>query len=191
MLRTLLFSIFLTGLAFADRSKDYQEWHEKSRSSKDTGTIDYYIGEYQKRINADPKDQLAKVYLGSAYTLRSAESFWGPKKLEYLKKGGKLMDDAVAAAPKDPRVRFIRATNAYQVPKRFKRRDIAVMDFTMLLPIAEKGGHGLTIRERQAMLFYAWKTFQEEGQATLAERAKKACHQLDPKSWYGEQVAGS
>ena len=66
------------------------------------------------------------------------------------------MDEAVDGAPNDPRVRFIRAVNGYKVPKRFKRRSVAVSDFTILLPIAESGGHGLTKRERQAMLFYAW-----------------------------------
>ena len=189
MQRIFLILATVTCIASADRLKDYQEWHEQCLTCEDAETIDRYINEYQKKLNENPDDHLAKVYLGSAYTLRSAESFWGPKKLEYLKKGGELMDEAVTSAPHDPRVRFIRGVNSYKVPKRFDRRDIAVRDFTVILPIAEKGAKGLTIRERQAMIYYAWKTFDEEGHDALAQRAKTSCHRIDPKSWYGQQAA--
>lgn len=180
----------LTVAARADRVSDYHKWQQACVEADDAKVIDAYIAKFQARLDADPKDQLAKVNLGSAYTLRSAESFWGPKKMEYLKKGGALMDEAVAAAPKDPRVRFLRAANSYRVPKRFGRRSLAVDDFRILMPIAIKGGHGLKRRERQAMLYYAWRTFEEEGQLAEAAKARAACHRLDTKSWYGKQ-AGS
>lgn len=189
MFRIIIFTALLTGSARAGKADDYQQWHEQCQRAKDTTTIDHMIDRYQSRLESDPEDQLAKVYLGSAHTLRSAESFWGPTKLEHLKKGGALMDAAVAAAPNNPRVRFIRAVNGYKVPKRFKRRSVAVSDFVVLVPIAEKGGHGLSKRERQAMLFYAWKTFSEENQIANAARAKQACHTLNPKSWYGQEAA--
>lgn len=188
-----MFPIFMimglfVSIAHADLTQDYQKWHQECLNGDDVTTIDQVIERFQTQLDSDPKDHLAKVYLGSAYTLRSAESFWGPKKLEYLKRGGTLMDEAVKAAPKDPRVRFIRAVNGYKVPRRFKRRAIAVSDFLILLPLAEKGRHGLTKRERQAMLFYAWKTFSEEGRIASAERAKQACQKIDPRSWYGQET---
>ena len=189
MFRIFLLTLLLSCPSQAGKVDDYQKWHDECQNAKDTATIDQIIERYQKRLDADPNDQLAKVYLGSAHTLRSAETFWGPKKLEYLKKGGALMDEAVAAAPNDPRVRFIRAVNAYKVPKHFKRRPVALSDFTTLLPIAEKGGHGLTKSERQAMLYYAWRTFSEEAQPTHAAQAKQSCHDLDPTSWYGQETA--
>ncbi len=185
----LFLTVLISGLAHAGTIADYQKWHEQCQNATDTATIDQIIERYQRCLDADPNDQLAKVYLGSAHTLRSAETFWGPKKLEYLKKGGALMDEAVDAAPNDPRVRFIRAVNAYKVPKHFKRRPVALSDFATLLPIAELGGHGLTKRERQVILFYAWKTFSEEAQLAKAAQAKQSCHTLDPTSWYGQETA--
>ncbi|MEP4076962.1 hypothetical protein [Haloferula sp.] len=189
MLRVLLTCLLLTIAVRADRVNDYHEWQQACVNAKDAKVIDGYIARFQSRVDADPKDHLAKVNLGSAYTLRSAESFWGPKKLEYLKKGGKIMDEAVAAAPKDVRVRFLRATNAYRVPKRFGRRPVAVADFQILMPVAIKGGHGLKMNERQAILFYAWRTFQEEGRVADAAKAKVGCHRLDKGSWYGKETA--
>ena len=179
--------IFVTA-GWADRAGDYHEWQQACVNATNAGEIDGYIARFQARLKADPKDHLAKVNLGSAYTLRSSKSFWGPKKMEYLKKGGRLMDEAVAAAPQDPRVRFLRAANSYRVPRRFGRRSVAVEDFKVLMPVATEGGRGLSVRERQAMLFYAWKTFEEEGHAAEAAQAKTACHQLDKTSWYGRET---
>ena len=189
MLRWLTILSLLFGLAQADNVSDYKEWHEKCLASKDAKLIDGYIAKFQARFDADPTDQLAKVYLGSAYTLRSAASGWGPKKLEYLKKGGRLMDEAAGSAWHNPRVRFLRGANGYKVPKRFKRRPVAVEDFSYLLPIAIKGGHGLSVRERQAMLYYAWRTFDEEGHKEKAGQARNHCRQLDPSSWYGKEAS--
>ena len=186
--RWMLLVALMTGLTSADDVADYQAWHDKCLAASDAKVIDGYIARFQAKFDADPSDQLAKVYLGSAYTLRSAASGWGPKKLEYLKKGGKLMDEAAGAAWTNPRVRFLRGTNGYKVPKRFKRRRVAVEDFTYLMPIAIKGGHGLSQRERQAMLYYAWRTFDEEGHKEQAAKAKAHCHQMDPSSWYGKEA---
>lgn len=186
--RWMLLLPLLLGSLLGDDVSDYKEWHERCLATDDAKVIDQYIGKFQARFDADPDDQLAKVYLGSAYTLRSAASGWGPKKLEYLKKGGRLMDEAAGEAWDNPRVRFLRGANGYKVPKRFKRRPVAVQDFTYLLPIAIKGGHGLSVRERQAMLYYAWRTFDEEGHKEMAAQAKAHCHRLDPSSWYGKEA---
>jgi len=188
MLKWMVILMLAAGLARADKVSDYQEWHDKCLATDDVKVIDSYIARFQARFDADPSDQLAKVYLGSACTLRSAASSWGPKKLDFLKKGGRMMDEAAGADWHNPRVRFLRGTNGYKVPKRFKRRPVAVEDFTYLMPIAIKGGHGLSQRERQAMLYYAWRTFDEEGHKEKAARAKSACHQMDPSSWYGKEA---
>jgi hypothetical protein len=185
----VILAALLAGPLHADRVRDYLAWHEACLASEDAPTIDRYIARYRARLDADPDDHLARVYLGSAHSLRSAESGWGPAKLKHLKRGGQLMDEAVAAAPDDPRVRFVRGVNGYKVPKRFKRRELAVKDFLVVMPLAEKGGHGLSARERQAMLYYAWKTFGEEGHEAAAKRARAACHRIDPESWYGGQTA--
>ena len=189
-MRVMMLLAMLAGLAQADRIRDYHEWQQACVNAKDAGTIDGYIAKFRQCLDSNPGDHLARVNLGSAYTLRSAETFWGPKKFDYLKKGGKLMDEAVTAAPNDARVRFLRAANAFRVPQRFGRRQVAVADFEILLPVAIQGGQGLSVRERQAMLYFAWQTFAEEGKADDAEKARSACHRLDPQSGYGQKAAG-
>lgn len=165
----------------------YLEWHNACLSGK-TKDIDPHIKKYEAQLKADDNDQLARVYLGSACALRAKASFWGPTKLKYLKRGQKLMDAAVNAAPNDPRVRMVRAIGSYKVPKRFNRRPIAVADFEKLLPLASKNTSALDTNERQAILYYAWLTFKEENHKD-AQKAKKRCHQLAPDSKYGKLTA--
>jgi len=162
----------------------YLEWHNECLDG-DVKTIDTQIARYETAIENDANDQLALVYLGSACALRSKASFWGPSKLKYLKRGQKLMDEAAAAAPNDPRVLMVRAIGSYRVPKRFNRRPIAVADFEKLLPIVNNSSSDLQLNERQAILYYAWLTFKEEGHKD-AQKAKNLCHQLDPASKYGK-----
>lgn len=186
----LLFAFFVAfqGDLKALTAADYQAWHEQCLAAKNTKPIDEIIVRFQAVVDADPKDHVAKVYLGSAYTLRSAESGWGPKKLEYLKKGCRIMDEAVAAAPADPMVRLVRGVNSYRLPKRFKRRPLAVEDFTVIVPIAEVGTKGLSDSDRQVIFYYAWRTFKDDGKKEEAEKARKACHEIAPDSWFGNEA---
>ena len=139
----------------------YLEWHDKCMTD-DTKVIDAHIEQFEAKLKEDPKDQLARAYLGSACALRAKASFWGLTKLKFLKRGQKLMDEAVTSAPDNPRVRLVRAIGSYKVPKRFDRRPVAVADFEKLVPMASKGHPSLQTNERQVILYYAWLTFKEE-----------------------------
>ena len=63
---------------------------------KELGKFDS-IEDFEAKLKEDPKDHLARAYLGSACALRAKAGFWGPSKLKYLKRGKKLLDDAVTA----------------------------------------------------------------------------------------------
>lgn len=162
----------------------YHQWHNICLKG-DSKEIDLQIERYEGRLKANDNDQLARVYLGSACALRAKSSFWLTSKLKYLKRGQSMMDEAVTKAPREPRVRMIRAIGSYKVPKRFGRRKIAVTDFEKLLPAASDKHSNLQKNERQVILYYAWKTFKEEGHRD-AGRAKSLCHNLDPHSKYGK-----
>lgn len=190
LLKFLLLLVLMPAVALAAQREDYLRWHEACLAADDAKTIDGYIARYEEALAERPDDLLAKVYLGSAHTLRSAESGWGRAKLEHLKKGGRMMDEAVAAAPDDSRIRFVRAVNCYRVPKRFDRRPIAVEDFRRLIPVAVKGEGDLSTRERQAILYYGWQTMKEDGDKGLAEQARQHCHRLAPQSKYGKASGG-
>ena len=161
-----------------------KKWHDICISGN-VKQIDDQIDNFEKHLNSNSNDYLAQVYLGGAYALRAEASFWGPSKLSYLKRAEKMMDTAVAAAPSDARVRMVNAIGSYRIPVRFKRRAIAVRDFKILVPIAKSDDGELTVRERQAVLYYAFLTFTEEG-INGAQELKGLCHQLDSGSKYGK-----
>ena len=162
----------------------YKAWHDVCLAG-DTKQIDVQIGKYEARLARNSKDQLARAYLGSACALRAKHSFWGPTKLKFLKRGRALLDAAVSSAPDDARVRMVRAIGYYKVPGRFDVRPVAINDFKRLVPIAKRSSGKLTTRERQAVLYYAFLTFSEEGEPG-AEELKKLCHRLDPTNDYGK-----
>ncbi len=162
----------------------YLAWH-KDCLSGETKKIDAKIKSFEECLKTNPDDHLATVYLGSANALRAKASFWGPSKLKYLRRGQKLMDAAIESAPKDARVRMVRAIGYYKVPKRFKYRETAIKDFEMLMPIVEGKSSSLLITERQAILYYAHLAFSEGGHEG-ADKAKNLCHQLAPNSKYGK-----
>jgi hypothetical protein len=166
------------------KAETYLSWHDRCLKG-DADEIDVQIGRFEVQLAADKGDQLARVYLGSACALRAKASFWGPTKLRYLKRGRALMDAAVTGAPKDPRVRMVRAIGYYKVPERFGTRPVSVKDFEFLVPIAREPKGRLENNERQVILFYAAKCFEEEGKGGAAG-LRKLCHQIDPKSQYGK-----
>lgn len=162
----------------------YRKWNDACLVG-DTKQIDGYIRKFEECLASDPDDDLARAYLGSACALRSKAGFWGPTKLKFLNLGRKHLDDAVARAPEDARVRMVRAVGYYRVPKRFNVRATSIADFKILVPIAENGKAGLKINERQAILYYAHLAFLEEGEPDAAS-VKARCHRLDPGSKYGK-----
>lgn len=162
----------------------YHEWHSLCLQG-DKKTIDQQIDKFEQALETNPNDHLARAYLGSANALRAKASFWGPSKLKYLNKGKKGLDAAVAAAPKDLRVRMVRAIGYYKVPKKFKVRPTAVKDFEILVNAVIEKNCPLKTNEKQAVLYYAHLTFAEENHSGAA-KAKKLCHRLAPHSKYGK-----
>src|SRR5205085_403749 len=96
------------------------------------------ITELEKVLAATPNDELARVYLGSAYTLRSRDLGFGGAKLETLRKGIALMDEAATAAPGDARVQLTRAVTNEALPIFLGRRKIARTQLDELLVMVEK-----------------------------------------------------
>ena len=175
-----------TMAATADASEpltQYRAWHEAALHG-DVDEIDVSIERFEEQLRLHPEDPLAKVYLGSTCALRAKESFWGMTKLEYLERADQLMNEAVAEAPENPRVRMIRAISLYKLPERFDKRPVALADFQQLVPIARAGDSGLTLSERQATLYYAYLSYKD-ADLPEAEQLKADCHSLSPDSDYG------
>ena len=187
-MQRLLLILTLLGMVAASPAsaspETYKKWHDACLTGG-TKEIDAEIKKYERRLAANPNDQLARAYLGSACALRAKAGFWGPTKLKFLKLGQRHLNDAVTAAPNNPRVRMVRAIGYYRVPKRFKVRTISISDFKKIIPVARNPKGGLKSNERQAILYHAHLAFSEEGEPGAA-KLKTDCHRIDPASAYGK-----
>jgi tetratricopeptide (TPR) repeat protein len=169
------------------RQADWQRMHDRAVSGDKEAVVEL-IGDLEQLLKSEPSNQLARVYLGSAYTLRSRDLAFGPKKLEALRHGGRLMDSAVTAAPGDPRVRLIRAVNSQQLPAVFNRRVTALRDFDLLVAFLDAGRTDLTMSERQAVYYFAGISFQQYGDMQRAAEVWKKAIELRPDSVLARKI---
>jgi hypothetical protein len=130
--------LFLAALLLATASSavpneqnEIQELYRRGLGG-DKVAVTRCIDKLEATLVAEPKNQLARVYLGSAYTLRSRDLVFGPKKLQALRHGLALMDEAVAAEPDAPKIRLARALTTSSVPAFFGRRAQSRSDFEQL-----------------------------------------------------------
>jgi tetratricopeptide (TPR) repeat protein len=110
---------------------------------------------FKQLLAIEPTNALATALLGSALTMRARDAFWPKTRLDYVKKGNKMMDAAVQLAPEDPDVRLVRAINNFYMPKFMERDEIAKADFTWLWQRVETHPDGLKDDLKQNVaLFY-------------------------------------
>ena len=137
----------------------------------------------RKVLAAQPNDHLARVYLGSAYTLRSRDLPFGKAKLDALRKGIALMNDAVAAAPDDAHVRLLRAVTNEAFPSILGRRKIARQELEDLLAVVEKDPDKLKPADRQLLYLNAGEAAKKAGEKARAAELwqRGAAINADPK----------
>lgn len=152
---------------------EIQDLHTKSEKGDKASTLQL-ITRLEALTAAHPENQLYKVYLGSAYTLRSRDIGFGPSALTFLKKGLKTMDEAVEAAPEKATVRFIRAINNFNLPVFVNRRDNARADFEILVKKMKGNPENLSPVTQQAIYYFAGVAFL---QLRRKEEAKKCLTQ--------------
>jgi len=139
----------------------------------------------EKWTKEQPTNYLLQAYLGSVYTLDSRDAWPGPGKLTYLRNGGKLMDAAVAAAPDNPAVRFVRAIDYFELPWFFGKGETARDDFQILLKQVDgeiKSPYTLNTETQQAIYYYAGLSFKQLSQLPQAKNAWERGLKLDPNS---------
>ncbi len=105
-------------------------------------------------MKEDPENELARAYLGNTYTLKARDAApW--RKRGWLNRGIETMDAAVDRAPGNPRVRLIRAINAYNLPRMAGRYDLAAGDFTVLLEALDESPDEFDAAFAQEVYFHA------------------------------------
>jgi tetratricopeptide (TPR) repeat protein len=157
----------------------------------DTKETKDLAADLEKWTKEQPTNYLLQAYLGSVYTLCSRDAWPGPGKLTYLRNGGKLMDAAVASAPDNPAVRFIRAIDYFELPTFFGKRQTARDDFALLMKQVEgvvKTPYVLNHETQQAIYYYAGLCYRELAQKPEARDAWQRGLKLDPASPLGLKI---
>ncbi|MGH8093016.1 MAG: hypothetical protein ACREIF_06040 [Chthoniobacterales bacterium] len=136
----------------------------------DSQAVTDCIAVLEKRLLDLPNDQLARVYLGSAYTLRSRDLGFGKAKLDALHKGIALMDEAVAATPGDARVALTRAITNEALPIFLRRRRIAREQLDELVGMVEKDPAKLKPADQQLLYLNAGEAARHAGEKEPARQ---------------------
>ncbi len=157
----------------------------------DTKETKSLTADLEKWVEDQPTNYLLQAYLGGVYTLDSRDAWHGPGKLTYLKNGGKWLDGAVASAPDNPAVRFIRAMDYYELPFFFGKGKEARDDFQILLKQIDgetKTPYVLDTETQQAIYYYAGLSFKELSEMPQAKDAWVRGYKLDSKSDLGKKI---
>jgi len=128
------------------------------------------ISALEAKLAIQPNDQLAGVYLGSAWTLRSRDLPIGPGKLSALRRGISLMDEAAGAAPNNADVLLLRAVTNEALPAFLGQRRAARAQLDELLARLEKGSAKLKPADQQLLYLNAGEAAKRAGDK---ERARE------------------
>jgi hypothetical protein len=141
------------------------------------------IAKLEQVLAATPDNQLGRVYLGSAYTLRSRDLGFGKAKLDALRKGIALMDAAAAAAPGNASVQLTRAVTNEALPAFLGRRSVARQQLDELLLQVEKNPEKLKPADRQLLYLNAGEAAKHAGNTTRAAELwrRGAAIKADPR----------
>ena len=170
--------------------KEIQARSEKAVKG-DTKETKALTADLEKWTKEQPGNYLLQAYLGSVYTLDSRDAWPGPGKLTFLRNGGKLMDAAVAAAPHNPAVRFVRAIDYYELPSIFGKGATAREDFQILVREIDgdiKTPYVLSPETQQAIYYYAGLSFKRLAQLPQAKEAWGRGLLLDGASPLGVKI---
>jgi hypothetical protein len=134
----------------------------------DADAVVQCIAKLEAVLAQEPQNQLARVYLGSAYTLRSRDLGFGPQKLKTLRRGVAVMDEAVAGAPNDPKVRLARALTTQSLPFFIGRAESSRRDFITLAAVAERTPAAFEAGDLQIIFYNAALAVKKSGDGSRA-----------------------
>jgi len=145
----------------------------------------------ERWMKDEPNNYLLMAYLGSVYALDSRDSWIGPGKLDYLKKGEKQLDAAIAGDPSNPAIRLLRAMNYYELPAIFGKHRAAHDDFNYLvqqLSGALPMSYALSNDTKQAIYYYAGLSFIQFSEKAAAQDAWQRGLAIAPQSGLGGKM---
>jgi hypothetical protein len=146
------------------------------------------LGELGGDQSDDPQ---VLAYLGAARLLQASHAPFLWDKAALGRQGLSLEDRAVAAAPENLEVRFLRGVTNYELPRFLGRWDVAVNDLTKVAQVAERESAAgrLDPRAAAAGLDYYGKVREQKFDAPGAISAWRAAVRISPNSPGGQDAA--
>lgn len=138
---------------------------------------------------ADSPDPKVVAYTGAATLLKALHASL-LEKAGLAHEGLAMEDKAVAQAPHNLEVRFVRGVTCYRLPKLMGRADMASSDLAYVAQRAEPAviQHRLDPRAAAAALVYYGKDLEQKYDAAGAEAAWRAALRIDPDSLAGRDA---
>jgi hypothetical protein len=170
MARVLILSFFLWPLLAATAGDEARIVQLYGRGlAGDKAAVNDCITALEARLARAPEDQLARVYLGSSWTLRSRDLPIGRSKLSALRKGIALMDEAAAAAPDNAKVLLLRAVTNEALPGFLGRGREARQQLEALVALIEPNPERLSAADCQLLYLNAGQAAQRAGEPNRAK----------------------
>lgn len=134
----------------------------------------------RRALELQPTNALARALLGSLTTMKARDAFWPNVQLRHVRDGNRLLDEAVAAAPDDPRIRALRAFNYAHQPAFLGRRETARADLRWLWARIQAGTDGLDAHSRQEAALRWGEALRDDGRRDEARTVWTAGVALGP-----------
>ena len=141
----------------------------------------------EKALELDAKHALARVVLGSVYTLKARDAFLPNGKMKWARRGVETMDDAVASDPDSREVRWIRALNNFHMPSFMKREELVLKDLEWLW--SHRRELDEKICPQQVASFYG-RALAKEGHVREAREVWEEGLSFDPTSTEAAALQG-
>ena len=164
---SVLLCVAAAAVAATSAEREVEELYRKGLMG-DKAAVEQCIAKLEEGLRSQPNNELARVYLGSAYTLRSRDLGFGPKKLQVLRQGLGVMDQAVGNAPNDPKVRLGRALTTSALPGIFGRSAESRNDFLGLADLAKTAPEKFTPADLQITFYNAGLAAKANGNQARA-----------------------
>lgn len=114
-----------------------------------------------------------QALLGAARTIQARDAIFY-KKMDFLRQGESLLNQAVSKSPNDPRVILLRAITSYKLPRVFGQRKVAEQDFRKLIELINSPDSTEDPALQKVIYFYVGSFLLDENDARSLSYLEKS-----------------
>jgi tetratricopeptide (TPR) repeat protein len=117
-----------------------------------------------------PDRPIADAFLGSVMSLIARDETNPLTRFQWVQRGLKLLDDAVASDPSDSRIRMLRGNVAYRLPEQFfQRTETAIEDYLVLIEGELRNPGSISIETYNKLIYELGEAYHRINRVQEAE----------------------